>query len=85
VENDSRRGSYTRRLLEEEGLLEAKLTEEAGELGAAREPAHVAAEAADLLYFACVALARAGVGLADVERELDRRAGRVTRRRGDRK
>ena len=78
-------GSYTRRLLEEDGLLEAKLGEEAAELAAATSPAHVAREAADLLYFACVALARAGVPLAEVEGELDRRARRVTRRAGDRK
>jgi phosphoribosyl-ATP pyrophosphohydrolase len=78
-------GSYTRRLIQEEGLLEAKLAEEAGELGAARGADRVAEEAADLLYFTCVALTRAGTRLADVERVLDRRALQVTRRAGDRK
>ena len=78
-------GSYTQRLIQEDGLLEAKLAEEAGELGAARGTDRVAEEAADLLYFTAVALARAGARLADVERVLDRRARAVTRRKGDRK
>ena len=37
-------------------------------------------EAADVMYFLTVALERAGVSLADVERELDRRAMKVGRR-----
>ncbi|MBK6846467.1 MAG: phosphoribosyl-ATP diphosphatase [Proteobacteria bacterium] len=78
-------GSYTRRLLDEPALLQAKLVEEAAELAAARAPSHVAAEAADVLYFALVALARAGVPLEQVERELDRRALRLSRRPGDAK
>jgi phosphoribosyl-ATP pyrophosphohydrolase len=77
-------GSYTRRLLDEPDLLRAKLVEEAGELAAAATPADVAAEAADVLYFAMVAMARAGVPLADVEAELDRRALRLTRRDANR-
>jgi len=77
--------SYTARLLGDPELLAAKLTEEAGELAAARTPDEVRAEAADLLYFTAVALARAGVSLADVEGELERRARRVTRRGGDAK
>jgi phosphoribosyl-ATP pyrophosphohydrolase len=78
-------GSYTRRLLDDPGLLEAKLVEEAGELAGARERERVAEEAADLFYFAAVALARADVSLAEVERILDERARRVTRRPGDAK
>lgn len=78
-------GSYTRRLLDEAGLLDAKLLEEAQELADATTPEHVASEAADVMYFTFVAMARQGVTLADVERELDRRALRVTRRRGDAK
>lgn len=77
--------SYTRRLLEDRELLRAKLLEEAEELAEAEDAAHVASEAADLLYFALVALARAGVPLAEVERELDRRALKVSRRPGDAK
>ncbi len=78
-------GSYTRRLLDDAALLRAKLVEEAGELGDATAPDHVAAEAADLVYFALVALARAGGSLADVEAILDRRARTLTRRPGDAK
>ena len=78
-------GSYTRRLLEDGGLLRAKLLEEAGELADAHTPAEVAAEAADVIYFALVALARTGVPLSAVEAELDRRALKVSRRPGDAK
>jgi phosphoribosyl-ATP pyrophosphohydrolase len=78
-------GSYTRRLLDDPALLRAKLIEEAAELAEASEPQDVAAEGADMLYLALVALARSGVPLANVESELDRRALRVTRRPGDAK
>ncbi len=78
-------GSYTRRLLDDPALLRAKLVEEAGELGDATAPDHVAAEVADVVYFALVALARAGGSLADVEAILDRRARTLTRRPGDAK
>lgn len=77
--------SYTRRLLTDPELLAAKLVEEAGELSEAPDAASAAYEAADLVYFTTVALTRAGVSLAEVERELDRRALRVTRRPGDAK
>ncbi|MCU0690310.1 MAG: phosphoribosyl-ATP diphosphatase [Polyangiaceae bacterium] len=79
------KGSYTRRLLDDGELLRAKLLEEAGELAAASTPEHVAEEAADVLYFTLVAMARAGVRLGDVEDVLDRRALKVTRRPGDAK
>ncbi len=46
----------------------------------AADPNRVVEEAADLLYFLAVALERAGVSLGDVERELDRRALKVSRR-----
>jgi phosphoribosyl-ATP pyrophosphohydrolase len=78
-------GSYTRRLLHDADLLGAKLVEEAGELAAARERDDVIWEAADVLYFAAVAMVRAGVGLHEVEDELDRRALKLTRRPGDAK
>ena len=77
-------GSYTKRLIDEPELLASKLREEAGELAEAKGE-EVAHEAADLIYFALVAMARAGVDLADVERELDRRALKITRRPGDAK
>lgn len=78
-------GSYTRRLLEDPSLLASKLSEEAAELAEARDPSEVCWETADVVYFAMVAAARAGVRLADVEAELDRRAGRVSRRPGNAK
>ncbi len=82
---DAPAGSYTRRLLDDPGLLAAKLAEEAGELAVAEGPADVAHEVADVVYFAMVAMARAGVRLWDVEGLLDRRARRVTRRPGNAK
>ena len=78
-------GSYTARLAADADLLRAKLAEEAGELAAAGTAADVAHEAADVIYFTLVAMARAGVPLADVAAELDRRALRVSRRPGDAK
>ncbi len=78
-------GSYTRRLLDDPALLRSKLREEAGELADAGSPAEVIHEAADVLYFSLVAMARSGVDLEAVEAELDRRALRVVRRAGDAK
>jgi phosphoribosylformimino-5-aminoimidazole carboxamide ribotide isomerase len=78
-------GSYTARLLGDDALLASKLAEEAAELAGATAPAEVVWEAADLFYFTLVKLARAGVRLADVEAELDRRARRVRRRGGEAK
>ncbi len=78
-------GSYTKRVLEDARLLRAKLIEEARELGAARGTDQIVWEAADVFYFTLVALARAGVPLADVEAELDKRALKVVRRKGDAK
>lgn len=77
--------SYTRRLLTEPGLLDAKLVEEAAELSRAMTPADAASEAADVIYFTHVAMKRAGVTLADVGRVLDARALKVTRRPGNAK
>lgn len=77
--------SYAGRLFRDADLLRAKLVEEAGELGEALKPEEVVHEAADTIFFAMTAMARAGVSLASVETELDRRARKVTRRRGDAK
>ena len=65
--------SYTVRLRDDPTLLGEKLREEAAELAEATTPEHVAWEAADLAYFATVALARAGLRWADVARELEGR------------
>jgi phosphoribosyl-AMP cyclohydrolase / phosphoribosyl-ATP pyrophosphohydrolase len=73
-------GSYTARLLADPDLLAAKLREEAAELAEAADRAAAIHEAADVLYFTLATLARHDVDLAEVERVLDRRALRVTRR-----
>jgi len=78
-------GSYTARLFDDAGLLASKLVEEASELAAESVPERVAEEAADLLYFAAVKCAASGASFAEVERVLDRRARRATRRGGDAK
>ena len=73
-------GSYTARLLADPALLGGKLREEANELADADTRAEVIHEAADVLYFTLSTLARHDVDLAEVERALDRRALKVTRR-----
>lgn len=78
-------GSYTARLVQDPDLLRAKLLEEAEELAQARGPGEVAHESADLLYFTLVAMARGGVDLCTVQRVLDQRALKATRRAGDAK
>jgi phosphoribosyl-ATP pyrophosphohydrolase len=78
-------GSYTKRLFEDPDLLGNKLLEEARELAEAETSDEVTWETADVLYFALVAAVKAGVSLRDVEKELDHRALKVTRRKGDAK
>lgn len=73
-------GSGTTRLLEEPGLLAAKLREEAEELAGAESSEDVVRETADVLYMALVALARGGGTLVEVRSELARRHGAVSRR-----
>ena len=51
----------------------------------ATEPDDVAGELADVLYFAMVRAAKAGVSIDDAVAELDRRTRKVTRRKGDSK
>ena len=74
--------SYTNRLLADPALLEAKLVEEAVELARASSADEAVRETADLWYFALVRLVQAGGRIADVERELGRRALRISRRPG---
>lgn len=78
-------GSYTQRLWADGELLASKLHEEAIELAEAATPRDIAHEAADLIYFALVKMAGSGVTIADVNRELVRRARTVTRRPGNAK
>ena len=66
-------------------MLEAKIMEEASELCEASNKEDIAAEAADLLYFALTKCVAAGVTLEDVEHNLNRKSLRVSRRKGDTK
>lgn len=67
-------GSYTASLTEERAR--EKILEEAGELATAREGNEIVWEAADLLYFICVLLARKNIPLGNVYSELKRRKRR---------
>ena len=83
--NDAPPGSYTKRLFDDDQLLRDKLVEEAQELSEAESKQHVAEELADVIYFAMVRAAKAGVSIDDAVSELDKRARKVTRRKGDSK
>ena len=78
-------GSYTRRLFEDQELLRSKIMEEADELCQAETKEAVAFEAADLIYFAMTRCVAAGVSIADIERSLDKKAKKITRRPGNAK
>ncbi|WVQ81049.1 histidinol dehydrogenase [Cryptococcus sp. DSM 104549] len=78
-------GSYTKRLFTDEKLLRSKIMEEAEELCDAEEKGDVAFEAADLVYFALTRCVSKGVAWKDVEAALDKKALKVTRRKGDAK
>ncbi len=81
---DATDGSYSVRIAGDRDRLAAKLVEEAAELAAAETTDDVAWEAADVFYFAVLALARAEVPLEAALTELDRRALAVRRRDGSR-
>lgn len=81
-------GSYTKRLFDDDKLLIAKLKEELDELieaGQKKDSKEVAFECADLFYFALTWCIKHNVSLADVERNLDIKSLKVTRRKGDAK
>lgn len=78
-------GSYTKRLFTDEKLLRSKIMEEAEELCDAQTKEEVAFEAADLVYFALTRCVSKGVSWRDVEAALDKKALKVTRRKGDAK
>lgn len=73
-------GANTPKLLNDPDLLGAKLREEAAELAEATSREEVIAEAADVFYFTLVKAATAGVGVDDIEHELDRRSLKINRR-----
>ena len=66
-------------------LLRKKLLEESQELIEAEDVDHVAAEAADVIYFALVRVVAAGASLNDIEKHLDERSLKVSRRPGNAK
>lgn len=78
-------GSYTQRLFKDPQLLRAKIMEEADELCRAETKDEIAFEAADLIYFALTRCVASGVGIADIERALDKKAKKITRRPGNAK
>jgi len=78
-------GSYTARLFTDSALLKSKIMEEAEELCQATTPKEIAFEAADLIYFALTRCVAGGVSIADIERSLDAKARKITRRKGDAK
>ena len=78
-------GSYTKRLLEDEDLLYSKIMEETKELIEAKTTKEIIYEATDLIYFTEVLLHKHGIKFSEVERELDKRALKVSRRGGNKK
>ena len=78
IARDRPAGSNTAKLLDDPSLLDAKLREEMGELLATG--ADTVAESADVIYFTLVKSVAAGSGIEDIERILDQRERRVTRR-----
>lgn len=82
---DAPAGSYTARLFNEPKLVDAKIMEEAEELCTAQTKEEIAAEAADLFYFALTKCTASGVSLEDIERNLDLKSLKVKRRKGDAK
>ena len=73
---DADPGSFTRKLFEDGDLLNAKIVEEARELTEAGSQREAVWEAADVVYFTMVYLARRGLTWAQVEKELRGRQGR---------
>lgn len=73
-------GSFTAKLFNDPERLAGKIREEADELIAAQTHSEIVWEAADLIYFTLTRLAANGIDLAEVERHLDGRERKVTRR-----
>jgi phosphoribosyl-ATP pyrophosphohydrolase / phosphoribosyl-AMP cyclohydrolase / histidinol dehydrogenase len=78
-------GSYTQRLFNDQELLRSKIMEEADELCRAETQEDIAFEAADLLYFVMTRCVATGVSIADIERSLEKKAKKITRRSGNAK
>jgi phosphoribosyl-ATP pyrophosphohydrolase / phosphoribosyl-AMP cyclohydrolase / histidinol dehydrogenase len=78
-------GSYTKRLFNDNKLLQNKLLEEVQELNEATSKNDVASELADVLYFAMVKAVQSNISFDDAIVQLDKRTRKVTRRQGDSK
>lgn len=78
-------GSYTKRLFDDPSLLQKKLLEEVQELVEAQDKDHIAAEAADVTYFMMTRCVAAGVTISDIEKHLDKRSLKISRRPGNAK
>ncbi|ANB14932.1 trifunctional histidinol dehydrogenase/phosphoribosyl-AMP cyclohydrolase/phosphoribosyl-ATP diphosphatase [Sugiyamaella lignohabitans] len=78
-------GSYTARLFNDSKLLTAKIMEEAEELCDAKTANEISWEAADLIYFAMTKLVQEGVSWNSVQRNLDLKSRKISRRKGDAK
>ncbi|NDC56904.1 MAG: phosphoribosyl-ATP diphosphatase, partial [Alphaproteobacteria bacterium] len=74
--------SYTSKLAADEAMLASKLTEEAAELAQAAADNDVVHEMSDLIYFACVKLAKHNIDLSRVMKELEMRHRQVVHRHG---
>lgn len=77
--------SYTKKLLADTNLLNAKIREEGDELAKAETRENVIAEAADVMYFATVKLVQQNIAWSEIWNELDFRARKIMRRGGNRK
>ncbi|KAG0225378.1 trifunctional histidinol dehydrogenase [Actinomortierella wolfii] len=78
-------GSYTQRLFNDSNLLKSKIMEEADELCQAESKEEIAWEAADLMYFVLSKCVANGVSLRDIEKQLEHRSRKITRRPGNAK
>ncbi len=65
--------SYTSSIVKDELLLKRKLVEEAAEVITAKNREQLIWEAADLIYFLFVIMAKEGVSIEDIEKENERR------------
>ncbi len=83
--NSDDKESYTKKLLMDSELLNAKIREEGAELGDAKTRDNIISETADVLYFAATKLAQQKIEWHEIWNELDFRARKITRRGGDRK
>ena len=71
--NNPRNNSYTSKITKDEGKIKAKIREESEELIDYKNKSNLIWEAADLLYFAFVLMAKNNLDISDLKNELLRR------------